>query len=391
MKKSQRIRNIIKDDAAQAMTEYVIVIPAVLLMFFATIQTGVIIQSAQLANYAAFAAARSYATSYSKFKHENGGDADQAHDDARKRAKNAAALVMAPVSHAQNGEGLAIWQPIRDSVANFSPPLVQDAVAMVEGFLVASLYRIQGFTISRPASDASSTATVACSFEYWTPISVPGLVEIWNFMDRAGRGGEHRDTERMQDYFNIESPLLSSDLNDQINQALGILDGLGQWIPGIADVSDNIEDGLLDVFGIGFIGSPYNVHLQAKCRVGFEPWNGSPIVGPDEADCEAVVDQATQDCVDEYQLRQDEVAALQEEMDLICDLVPAARTEENQKEAALQACQADPNTSCATEQSEYNTARNDRIQKENACEVKTAEYDAARLELENSDAQDCLP
>ncbi len=52
------MEDVILDDGGQALTEFVIVIPIVLLFFFAMVQYFSIVQATQLENYAAFVAAR---------------------------------------------------------------------------------------------------------------------------------------------------------------------------------------------------------------------------------------------------------------------------------------------------------------------------------------------
>ena len=123
MKALKRMRRIGQDDRAQAMAEFVIIIPVVLFLFFSMLQAMVVARTALLTNYAAFAAARSYATSFSLFFGESG-DANQAHDDATDQAKDAALLVMAPVSHAQSGEAMMVWKPIRSTMKSM-PQVVQ--------------------------------------------------------------------------------------------------------------------------------------------------------------------------------------------------------------------------------------------------------------------------
>ena len=68
--------NVVKDDGGQAMTEFVIVIPIILLFFFAMLQYFANVQASQLANYAAFVSARVYAVRASI-------DANDANDKAR--------------------------------------------------------------------------------------------------------------------------------------------------------------------------------------------------------------------------------------------------------------------------------------------------------------------
>ncbi len=52
---------IVEDDRAQALAEFVLVIPVILLLFMLILQYFVVVQVTQLGNYAAYAAARVHA------------------------------------------------------------------------------------------------------------------------------------------------------------------------------------------------------------------------------------------------------------------------------------------------------------------------------------------
>lgn len=388
----QRTRGLPGDDTAQALVEYVIAIPVVLLMFFAAVQTGVFAQTSQLTTYAAFAGARSYATSYSLFAEETG-SAEDAHNQAVDRAKRAATLIMAPVSHAQSGEALMIWNPIRNVVSGL-PSIVQDVAALTEGYVVASLYRMREFDVTDVAQQGgadSPTASIRCSFTYLIPVNLPGLVEVWDYLDRERHGAAHRNTERMVDYFHGDLlPIAGAEINDAVAGAIDFLEGLEQWVPGISSIRVTLEDALLDISSLGVLGSPYNIRVAAQARVGFEPWSGTPIVGPDDAECEAQPDPEREACLAAYREAQEEVNALREEMEAICDLVPPARQDEQEKLNAYNACEEDPDANCTAELNAYQSARTERINREEDCEEKTDEYEEKREELENSDAQtDC--
>ena len=180
------LRRFLHDDRAQALTEYVIVIPVVLFLFFCMVETLVIAQASQLSNYAAFAAARSYATSYSKFKRQYN-SATRANEEATDRAKNAALLVMAPVSHAQVGEGLALWNPIR-GVMRSAGQTVYEFYGLAEGFAVGMIYRMKDFTVLGPADDENPTSVVKVTFKYMVPLTIPGFAEMWDYLHSRSPG-----------------------------------------------------------------------------------------------------------------------------------------------------------------------------------------------------------
>lgn len=87
-------RSIVRDESAQAMTEFVIVIPVVLLVFFTIFQLVMIWHAYLLTSYAAFAATRAAATY----------DAHIGTSAAQQMGKNAAALALMPVSRPVEGE-----------------------------------------------------------------------------------------------------------------------------------------------------------------------------------------------------------------------------------------------------------------------------------------------
>ena len=317
----QRLRSLRANDSAQALVEFVVVIPIVLLMFFATIQTGIVAQCAQLSSYAAFAAARSYATSYSQFKAENNNNADTAHDEAQKRAKQAATLIMAPVSHAQKGEGLDVLNRVRSVSSSLNVDLLMDAMALVEGYAVATFYRIKDFEISKPANDTSSKSTITCSFEYWVPISVPGLTEIWNYLDFS------KNENRMRDYVTPDY-LHALGLSEEINEGLEILKQASN-IPGVgaavAEVKSEVENLLDRIMDTGYFGSTYNIHVSANCKMGFEPWSGTPSPGSEAGKCDASIDPEVAECLEDYDRLQKELKELESGMSNACHTVEFIR------------------------------------------------------------------
>ncbi len=91
MKKSAAI---VRDEKAQAMTEFAIVIPVILFVVFMTFQLIMIWQSNMMTRFAAFSAARAAAV----------WDAHIGTAGAQQKAKCAAALALMPVSKPVNGE-----------------------------------------------------------------------------------------------------------------------------------------------------------------------------------------------------------------------------------------------------------------------------------------------
>lgn len=82
-----RARKVVMDEKAQAIVEFVLIIPVVLFMFFSLMQAVLIVNASQMAQYAAGCAARVLVV---QLPHRPA--------DAARLAKNAAALALLPVS-----------------------------------------------------------------------------------------------------------------------------------------------------------------------------------------------------------------------------------------------------------------------------------------------------
>src|ERR1043166_223825 len=116
--------SIFNNDRGQALTEMAIIIPVVLLTFLAMVQQFDIIRSAQLGNYAAYVAARSYAVHHAQDKENK----------AQTLAFSAASMALAPISHLAPGE-----------LAGFGGRVTPDRtsyIALLEGYFMASRIRL---------------------------------------------------------------------------------------------------------------------------------------------------------------------------------------------------------------------------------------------------------
>lgn len=158
MNRRLKSEGIIKDDKGVALTEFVIVIPIVLLFFFAILQYYVIVRTAQMANYAAYVAARSYSVRAA---------ADQAPDSysAQSAAQSAAAWALAPVS----------------DVSGLPGSSGSDFITLGKNFAHAYvILSLGGFQASTNAVGSHISADVAIN--YPQPINVPVFSSIWNFV-----------------------------------------------------------------------------------------------------------------------------------------------------------------------------------------------------------------
>ena len=278
---ANRMLRLRSDDAAQAMTEFVIVIPIVLLTFFAAMQTMLIGEAAQFCNYAAFAAARSYATSYAKFERDNEPDP---REKAISRARCVAAMALAPVSSGMNylsysakGELTGAMKGVRIKPGNSQGALKQQ---LLEGFAVAFVYRIEGFqiTVSNdnptiPDPIRNSRSTVDCQFTYRLPLALPGLAEMWDYKNTTNRL-ENVAIFGENNAFTDDATFAGPRDFDPVGMYDEFMAVLENWHAPSANRA-SIINAYRNYFISGGNGRvPANVRIGAKARVGFEPLIG---------------------------------------------------------------------------------------------------------------------
>jgi len=172
-----RVGNIFKDDHAQALAEFVLVFPIIMLVFLLIIQHLITVQASLVGNYAAYVACRVYAVRASL---------DPV--DAEDKALAAASLAYAPVSRLMPGEsGLPVGSP-----GTYLPTGAQGSLAnvasLVEGYAVARYIRlnekVSGGSVNINSSGAPAEVTV--EINYAQPVLIPGLAELWKLT-----GGGH--------------------------------------------------------------------------------------------------------------------------------------------------------------------------------------------------------
>jgi hypothetical protein len=250
----QRTKAWIKDDRAQALAETAIVMPVIMLFFLVMLQYFSIIQAGQLGNYAAFAAARSYAVH---------GSVNSA-DDATNMAVKAAAIALAPIARFVPGELFGLGgdlSSMTSDVTSSLPTIFQTAADLVEGYACAE-WRLNSSSWGGGGSVAISTTNynsstalseeVDVNVQYPQPLFIPGLASLWNFV--AG-----------QKYAASVAPL---------GAGLGGIAGMSSSILGdYSKVSSELS-------GLGFtmpstppeLSMETYVNIHSKCAVGYENW-----------------------------------------------------------------------------------------------------------------------
>jgi hypothetical protein len=254
---------VVKDDSAQALTEFVIVIPVVLLFFCAFLQYLVVVRASQLANYAAYAAARSYAVHASV----------DGEEEARKTAVSAAALAMAPVAHLVPGEIAG------GTFTHFRTGLL----GLAEGFIVARFVRFNPhFGGSVEIATAGKPLQVDVNINYPQPIYIPGLAELWAIT--GGSTDIHSDLRSLSEGL---GGLVGAPYNAQQwveGQFDRVIEGIPPWlnylVPEFSGRLTELQE-YLSQLAAAVVGTavsrllpfPY-VNVRGKCSVGYEDWGG---------------------------------------------------------------------------------------------------------------------
>ena len=240
------------------MTEFVIVIPIILLLFFAMLQYFAIVQASQLANYAAFVSARVYAVRASV-------DSTNAQNDA----VLAASMVMAPVANPVPGEIPLLGSALNTGTSTLSQYL-PGATKYFEGLAFAYFLRFR--VLGGSVSNSVNGSQVDCAINYPQPIFMPGLREMWNFISKDKTKTVNTDTASLEAGLGglikdqAEVVNLQNEANSAVTEFNSLL-GTSLSLPQI-----NLQYLL-----------PY-VNVQAKCSLGYSGWSGSPRLPDDTTD-----------------------------------------------------------------------------------------------------------
>ena len=242
---------IVRDERANALTEFAIVIPVLLLFFFAMLQYFSVLQASQLGNYAAYAAARVYSVRQS---------ADAA--DAKDKAKSAAAVALAPIARPVQGEpGYGIVNMISSILGDVSALLPFDtsqAQNYFGGWFYAQAFRLEptilGGSVNLPTTVFKNMTEVDVSINYPQPVFIPGLAGMWNLV--TGK--------RL--YHSLQP--LSEGLTGLPKQILPWLSYYDQLVELVqAQFKYKLPSA-------PFIIYPY-INVESKCAMGCEHWDGT--------------------------------------------------------------------------------------------------------------------
>ncbi len=316
-------RRVVRDDHAQAMTEFVIVIPVILLVFFLMIQYFSIVQASQMGAYAAYCAGRVYAVRASW------------DTNAMDYAEKAACLAYAPVTKLAPGEA-----PGSDYVGNLAneftgvlPGVLGDAAKLAEGYFLAKYVRLNeyvgGGSISISKGGDPEAVNVELNYAY--PIFVPGLRNLWELT-----GGEK----------NMKEDLKS----------------LGEDLPWIYALK---------------VASPYPyMNVRSRCAMGYEDWSGV-VRKPKSTSSEAATDPALAEREAKNQAAQEEYNKASKKVSEKAKAYQEALDELKKAQDEYNAVLADPNSS--------DDDKSEALQKLQVAQMKAdaakEEYSLAKEEL----------
>jgi hypothetical protein len=238
MRRKLQFLGVIGDQRAIALTEFAIVIPVILFFFLVLIQYVVIVQTAQLCNYAAYVAARSYAVHA-----KNPAEGPSVATDL---ATNAAALALAPVARMVPGEFFGINVNLPSELPNFPGSNVGNIWI---GWQTA-LVRLQDIGSISISPDSGNSQLVDVEIDYPQPIFIPGLAELWSIM--GGEKGIHTSLS------NLSGGTLQA--GQEAAQAYELYQAYNYKKTGTYIVAT----------GTGFI-LPY-ITIKAKCTMACENW-----------------------------------------------------------------------------------------------------------------------
>ena len=269
MKRRNLRWNIIPDEGGQALTEFVIVIPVILLFFFSMVQYFSIVQATQLGNYAAFEAARVYSVRASV-------DTTNAADDATIAAAIAMAPVARPVPGEIGGSYLTSLQNVGADVTTFLNSIMTGAGNIVVGYPMAKYVRYNSDLLGGSVNcwltnyDSTSPTQVVVAINYPQPLYIPGLAELWKFVgDKTNiYAGTQPLAAGLTGVPKYLLPLYAGNAPGQ-----QYINDLSQYDSSMANSLGSMESSLLNDLPVVLL--PY-VNIQSECAIGYCNWSGIP-------------------------------------------------------------------------------------------------------------------
>ena len=182
----------LRDVRAQALTEFVLVMPIILFFFLALVQYLMVAQASQLGNYAAYAALRSYVV------HMDG------ENDPETMAQLSAAMIYSPISNPFPREDDAYASHIAGvtdhemNMAGTRPHMASILRDMLYPFADIAWARLgfhqRGLELHAPPPEHAALNQRTLILTYYLPLWLPGFRSLWNFI--AG--------ESLRDSFSVQ-------------------------------------------------------------------------------------------------------------------------------------------------------------------------------------------
>lgn len=240
-----RLTALSVDERGQAMTEFAIVMPILLLFFLGMIQYFQVFRAAQLANYAAYCAARAYAVHASV----------DGESEAEQVALDAAALALAPVGRLVPGEVSGL-NPLTGGSTGPG--------ALAEGYLTARYFRLNskaggGSLTVQTSKFKGLPKQVDVQILYPQPIFIPGFAGLWNMIGGSGHS-IHEDLKP-----------LSKGLDGVVGIDPGTDEHRPEWFHFLFPSFRQRLLGEFDAVVRAMLPYPY-VTVMAKCSMGYEDW-----------------------------------------------------------------------------------------------------------------------
>jgi hypothetical protein len=235
-----------RDESGVALTEFCIVIPVILILFMSMLQYLIILQTAQLGDYAAYTAARSYSV---RAKADNQPDGVSAVDAARRSA----AMALGPAARLANfGSGVAgSWLNGIEGLMGGS-----SLSSYVGGCAIAdALLNLSGVFPQPQVVAVGSHFQAVVAINYPQQINVPGLASLWNMLGENGP----------------QPSLLNSP-----SQYMETLEGEAETGQSASSMAVSLaKTGNAAIYGLEWTtGMPY-VNIACNAQTGCEEWSGT--------------------------------------------------------------------------------------------------------------------
>ena len=245
------------------------------------------------------------------------------------------------------------------------------------------MYRIKNFEIQRPANDGDDQGILHCTFDYFCPLAIPGLAQIWNYLyneEERGPLSNYDGIGTFEQRFDLGAPFVDpAQLTDALNGLQGgLVDlfelfnqlGLGGIGTMFAQLNVFINGIRTMPYNIGILGHPTNLRIKGKAAMGFEPWSVVRVAGGNDERSSG--ESEYDECLERLEQMQADYQEQEEKTQEICDEAEEKEQTFNEREDEYNTCRNDDdhpnNPSCTPQLNAMNSAEQDYLQKREECE-----------------------